>query len=361
MTNDLSFLDYIWRGLTVGTIASTATLFVMAAVFFIFKNKSSQQQMKWFFNIQICLLLFVCTGSFIFVAIGDPELAAGCFNQFIKTNSSFSITRIVSGLWLTIFALLVTKDIFSIYLALIRSKKFYPLDNRIVKTIFEESISKLGLRNKIELYSSNETISPFVWGIFRYKLIVPQIALESLSEKTIKNIFAHELSHIIDRDSLWLFLELLCRRFLFFHPMAHYIGEQHRLLIEKAADEQAVRKSGIHPTDFLKSLVEVVTLCKSNNPIPLAAHASRNFLEIQDRMFALSQIEELNFSKQNFYFTMAIGFLASLSFSVAQAKISITGVNVNSRSNGSMCSQVNHEKIIESWLNIKPSTNKCEK
>lgn len=69
----------------------------MAVGFFIRKNKSSQQQMKWFFNSQLCLLLFVCTGSFILVAMVDPELAAGCFNQFVKASSSFSITRIVSG------------------------------------------------------------------------------------------------------------------------------------------------------------------------------------------------------------------------------------------------------------------------
>ncbi len=361
MAIDLSFLDYIWRGLIVGTIASTATLLVMAAVFFIRKNKSSQQQMKWFFNSQLCLLLFVCAGSFILVAVGDPELAAGCFNQFVKVSSSFTITRIISGVWLSVIALLATKDILSICLAVIRSKKFQPMNSGITKTIFEESISKLGLRNKIELCSSTESTSPFVWGIFRYKLVVPQIALDSLSEKTIKNIFAHELSHIKDRDSVWLFLELLCRRLLFFHPLAHYIGERHRLIIEKAADEQAVKKGGIQPSDLLKSLVEVVTLCKSNNPSPMAAHASRNFLEIQERMLALGQIEERNYSKQTFYFTVAFGFLASLGFSVAQAKMSIAGVTKNSYSVGSMCSQVNHEKIIESWLNIESVTNKCEK
>ncbi len=361
MKIDLSFLDYLWRGLTVGTMASTAILLVMAVGFFIRKNKSSQQQMKWFFNSQLCLLLFVCTGSFILVAMIDPELAAGCFNQFVKASSSFSITRIVSGAWLTIFALLVTKDILSIYLSVIRSKKFRPINSGIPKMIFEESISKLGLKNKIELYSSTKSVSPFVWGIFRYKLIVPQIALDSLSEKSLKNIFAHELSHIKDRDSIWLFLELLCRRLLFFHPLANYIGKKHRLIIEKAADEQAVKKGGIRSSDLLKSLVEVVTLCKSHNPSPMAAHASRNFLEIQERMVALGQIEDRNSSKHTFYFTMAIGFLASLSFSVAQAKLSMTGINDNSHSVGSMCSQVTHEKIIESWLNIKPVTNKCEK
>lgn len=360
MLNDFSFLDYVWRGLVVGTLTSTIVLAVMFVILSTLMKKASHLQMKWFFNNQLVLLLFVFIASFAFVAIGDPELAAGCFNQFVKGSSSFTITRIVSGAWLlSIFAFSVL-DSLRVYSSILKARKFQPVENQVLQAEFKTTLSRMCLNQNIKLYTTTDEVSPFVWGFFKYKVVVPELALNSLSKNALESILAHELVHVRDRDALWLSFELLCRRLMFFNPLSYLLSRKHILTIEMAADEEAVRKGGVHAGDLLRSLVEVVSVCKSGPANPMILSASRSFKEIKERMESLSRTDRPVSSGVLFYSASILSILLSLGFSVAQAKMAVADLNEKSPAVGMMCSQLKHEKIIESWLNIEPAPNKCE-
>jgi beta-lactamase regulating signal transducer with metallopeptidase domain len=359
MLNNFSFLDYVWRGLLVGTLLSTIVLSGMFFVFWLLRERFSQTQMKWFFNYQILLLFLAFLGSFLFVAVSDPELAVGCFNQFVKDSSSFTITRIIAGVWLLAILSILWLDSIKIYFSFKKSKKHQPVIDDKIESVFKKCLIKSKCIKNPQLFKTKENVSPYAWGLFRHRVVVPESSLNLLNADTWESIFAHELIHIKDHDSLWLLLELLCRRLLFFNPLIYLAHKKHLLAIEKAADEQALNSGGMDLGQFIKSLIEVVELCKSTDGNPLAVSASRSFLEIKERIESLSQAHRPVASQSIYYSVLFASFLLTTGFSVAQAKSAINGFGEKA-SIGMMCSQLRHEKIIESWLHIEPVPNRCE-
>ncbi len=361
MLSKFSFLDYVWRGLLVGTLTSTIALLIMFLISILLMRRASHLQMKWFFNNQLLLFLFVFLTSFAFVATNDPELATGCFNQFVRISSSFTITRFISGAWLLMVLALFLLDGFRIYASFRQSKSFLLVTDERIKNQLEQSMRHLGLSADLQIYTTKENESPFVWGLFNYKLILPHAALDSLSHMTLRSILAHELIHVRDRDALWLSFELFYRRLMFFNPIVYFISRRHLLTIEKAADEEAIQKGGVQASELLKSLIEVIGFCKQGSNRLMVLNVSRNFKELKERMECLTQVARPVPSRRFFNCIVVISVLLSLGLSGAQAKMAVAGLNEQPHEVGMMCSQLKHEKIIESWLNIEAVPNKCEK
>lgn len=359
MLSDFSFLDYVWKGLLVGTLLSTIVLVALFFVLCILRNRFSQTQIKWFLNQQMLLLLLTFIGSFVFMAFSDPELAIGCFKQFVNEASSFTITRFISGVWLCTVFLLLVFDSIKIYLSCLRVNRLRPVLDHKVRSALMKCLNKSRIKKNIRLLMATEKVSPYAWGIFSYNIVIPESSLKSLSIPTWENVFAHELIHLKEHDSLWLFLELLCRRFLFFNPLIYLARKKHLLAIEKSADEQAVKLVGMDSGKYVKSLIEVLEVCNGTNLNPIAVSVSQNFLEIKERIESLSQTHRSLGSSTNYYFIIVASFFLTTGLSVAQAQRAIKGFNERALV-GMMCSQLRHEKIIESWLHIEPAPNKCE-
>ncbi len=358
MFSDFSFLDYVWRGLLVGTLLSTIVLSGIFFVFWLLKERFSHTQMKWFLNYQILLLFLTFIGSFAFVVVSDPELAIRCFDHFVKDSASFTMTRIISGVWLFTILAMLGFDSIKIYLSFLKSKKLRPVFDNKIRSLFEKCLAKNSFNKSPQLFMTSENISPYAWGLIDHKIVIPESSLKSLGLEAWESIFAHELIHIKDKDSLWLSLELLCRRLLFFNPLIYLVRQKHCLVIEKAADEQAIKFGGMDSSRFIKSLIEVLEVCKGAKANPLAVSASRNFLEIKERIESLSKIHRPVASKAIYYSVLLATILFTTGFSAAQAKRAINGFS-EKNSIGMMCSQLRHEKLIESWLNIEAAPNKC--
>jgi beta-lactamase regulating signal transducer with metallopeptidase domain len=357
MLGDFNFLDSVWRGLLVGTVTSSVALLILSSVLFLIKDRLNHGQTKYFFNNQLLLALFLFTGSFLLVKFFDPELAAACFSRFAQTSSSLNLTRIVAALWLLGCGFLILKDLLQLGLAFNKVKSFKPIEDHATNSSFQRILNLSCPKSSVQVYSSLESKSPFVWGFFQYRLVLPQNLQQNLSRNSFENILAHEVIHIRDRDSLWLLADLIFRRMLFFNPLVYALSAQHRVSVEKAADEQALKLLKSTSSEMLQSLLDMVTLAGThlNSNLSQALHASRSFYEVQQRMQALTNAKKSVASKASYRLTLGLSLLLAFGVSAAQAQLAMLGMN--SGAVGAMCTQVQHEKIIESWMNIKPETN----
>lgn len=127
---------------------------------------------------------------------------------------------------------------------------------------------------------------------------------------------------------------------------------------EMAADELAIQKCGIAPNTLLSSIIEIAEQCTRKQNILLQSNASQGFHEIKGRIQAVANLQRKKLSWVFPSFS-ALSLLASIFIVVAQARASVGTPNIVGRSE-IMCSQIEHEKIIEVWLRIEPSPNKCE-
>ncbi len=360
MTCDLTCLDYVWRGLVVGTITSSIILTILLTMWMVFRKKMSHLQNKWFLNIHLIALLSVFVSGFAFVVTRDPELASGCFSQFIKQGLAFSFTRFVAATWFVLAIGFCLFDAIRIWDSIRKSKNFIRIKDQNLIQLLDRGLKQINCKASVELYTTTESVSPFVWGFFRHKIVIPKSFLEKASQKTLQNVLAHELIHVRDHDSIWRLLELVCHRILFFNPLMLFVHSQYLLNVEKAADEEAVQAGGILACELLSSLLEVVGYSRIGQVNPILLNASRSFQEIKERMESLSDIRPARSSAFVFSWVLGLSMMTALSFSIAQAKSSIGGFAESPIAKAGMCTQVKQEQIIESWLNIEPRSNKCD-
>lgn len=359
MQFDFSFLDYIWRGLFAGSAISGILLMGLIPLSLLIKKYLSNRQMKWLYNNQILFLLTLLSGIFLFVTLSDPELANACFQKFIVDHTMLSATRSLAAVWVVGVIVFLARDLLRIYSSYQIVQQLPRLKQPNIQRIVTQAAKRMNMPTDIDLRMTTKLTSPFVSGFFNFKMVISSDVLKKLDSPSLESIVCHELSHIQDRDSVWLALELLCRRLLFFNPLIYFLNNAYLVTIEKAADETAVQIGLVQQNTLIQSLVEISSLCQNNSTSPMDVCASRSFKEIKSRMESVAQMKKET-SQLRFYWTLFASLVASLGISIAQAKY-IAG-DQSALSSGSilMCSQVQHEKIIESWFVAEPTPNKCE-
>lgn len=354
---DFTFLDYIWRGLTVGTLSSATVLAILFGTSLVINKKATRQQMKFFFHAQVTMSVAVFILSFAWVVCVDPELASGCFSLFAKDKSFFTVTRLLAALWVTGFVGFNFLDILRIRKSSDTNLQD-PHDKELLSR-FQGLVFKLEIKSGVVLKLSKKSSSPYAEGLFSHKVVLPADILQ-MSSDDLTHVMAHELVHVRDRDSVWKMLELLGRRILFFNPFVYFLAQRHLLAIEMAADEEAVAALKAQPQDYIRTLIEVVSRHRVTGNHPLALNASRTFAETKERMEALV-LNQKRQPKKTLVNSMIFGsVMISLGFSVAQARSTVQESFERNLAAGMMCSQVHHEQMIESWLRIPVEKNKCE-
>lgn len=352
------FLDFMWKSIFAATISSTAIISLIFILHALIRKYITNEQSKWFFNFHSGLLITAVTlGSVALLRI-DPELTSACFSQFAKKTDSYNITRLLSGLYLSVILISFLYDVFKCLITFKKMKSLVEVKNGTAFEIFNELKKNLNIKSADSLFVSNSAQSPFVWGLFKYKLVVTKSILETDDKQKVKTILSHELMHIKGNDSLWILLSYLCRKILFFNPLIYLFFSKHRMATEMAADELAIQKCGVTPNTLLSSIIEIAEQCTKKQNTLLQSNASQGFHEIKERIQAVTNLQS---KKLNWVFPTfsALSLLSSIFIVVAQARASVGTPNIIGR-NEIMCSQIKHEKIIEIWLRIEPSPNKCE-
>ena len=99
----------------------------------------------------------------------------------------------------------------------------------------ETIINKYNLPVMIRVTKGNT--SPFVTGIFRKILILPQYLIDLDNQSELDYIIQHEMVHIKKKDTLVKMLYLVARCIHWFNPLVYLMGKKITMDIEMACDE----------------------------------------------------------------------------------------------------------------------------
>jgi beta-lactamase regulating signal transducer with metallopeptidase domain len=97
---------------------------------------------------------------------------------------------------------------------------------------------------RVRLFVVPELRTPMSCGFVRLSICVPPRALEELGPDEQESMLAHELAHLMRRDSLWLSLAWLVERVFFFQPLHRVARAELHDLAELACDDWAARRTG---------------------------------------------------------------------------------------------------------------------
>lgn len=361
MSLGFSFLDLFWQLLLVLLSISTGVLLMTMAGYFFLRNRISQYQLKKYLNIHLLILVFVLFGATLATIFFDKEIALKCFQQFSEKSQTIAVTRVLAGIWLATTTFLFLFDIYSWFRINSEVTGLRQVTDQNILNIFDRLKVKMKVNKQIELKVSELGTSPFVFGFFEHSIVIPRSILKSLSLQSLENILAHELAHIRESDLVWQFLDLLCSRILIFHPLMSFVTKSRTIVFEMTADAAAIHCLERRTKNYLNSLVEVLDLSHQEKTSTLVMSAGRSFEEVQQRISVLSNSNFKIWPQFKFNFVFLSSVLLCLSFSFAQAEKNIFKKSLIQTEEPLMCSQMNHEIMIEKWLKIETQVpNKCE-
>lgn len=145
-----------------------------------------------------------------------------------------------------------------------------------LEALVHECATKLGLRQPPTTVLVDAELSPFVCGLRRPMLVLPQSLVGSAQPNRLRQVVLHELAHIRRRDLLWCWIPTVVQITYWFHPVVHWLVRRIQLERELACDQLAIQQSGSTARDYADTLIEVVS--HSASQVAAQAAFSTNFL-----------------------------------------------------------------------------------
>lgn len=120
-----------------------------------------------------------------------------------------------------------------------------------------ELANRIGLDRSPQVLVTDEPASPFVIGLRRPRLVLPEQAMRGLDARAAEALIVHELAHLRRRDHWVRSIQNLARLLLFFWPPVWWVCRRIDRFAEMACDQWAVTVSRISPQHYAQSLLEV--------------------------------------------------------------------------------------------------------
>ena len=135
------------------------------------------------------------------------------------------------------------------------------------RQVFSAVRQELGIRRSIALYVNDAVHTPFLTGVFRPALYLPQ----DTPQEALRYVFLHELTHHKRGDLLLQWLALFANALHFFNPAAWLLRRAVRLDCELACDETVLlRLEQAQYTEYGKAVIQML---KPKQPAPALSTA----------------------------------------------------------------------------------------
>jgi beta-lactamase regulating signal transducer with metallopeptidase domain len=132
------------------------------------------------------------------------------------------------------------------------------IDEGPVRVTLEQMALAMGLRQKPELLSTTDVTSPFLFGILRPRIVLPERSLAEFGATELRAVLTHELVHWRRHDTWIGWIQVLAQSLFWFHPFVWWANYQLRHERECACDEAVLRLAQITPEDYGDSIVYVL-------------------------------------------------------------------------------------------------------
>jgi len=328
-------LDFLWKLLVVASLSST----LVFGSFLLVRPLLQKISGRFYYIIAqgslICVLGILGVGGLL-LSTFDQDLQMKCFNSFADVQGNFAITRLLAFIWFAVSFILLTLD-FTRYRNFIRAIQAKVLEARQGFLIVDDSLPAM------------------TYGFIEKVILIPQRFL--YQEMEFIHVLEHERTHARNHDGLWSLLALLVQRICWFNPIVWIFERSYKVALEMATDEQTIARNQFNSLEYCQTLLASLEH-QNNKNNKMILGVSADFIEMKSRLenLEVSRVKGAQLRmKMIAVFVISAGWLFGFSESFASLK-----VDRSTSAKEIMCYQVQHEKIIETLLNIRTEVNKCE-
>ncbi|MBI3860949.1 MAG: M56 family metallopeptidase [Planctomycetia bacterium] len=147
----------------------------------------------------------------------------------------------------------------SVWQTLVLSRKlagYQPLERGPARELLDELCRYVPRAPRVTLLAAPDEAEPAALGVREWTIVLPRRAIRGLSRDELQSLLAHELAHLVQGDSLWLWISRVVCSCLAFQPLNHLARREWQRAAEFLCDTWAVRHTGA-PLALARCLTEV--------------------------------------------------------------------------------------------------------
>ncbi len=142
---------------------------------------------------------------------------------------------------------------------------------------------RAGVGRRVELLCSAEQSEPSAYGVWRWRIVLPERLDRQLSRDDLRALLAHELAHLVRRDTAWLWLGRLLCGCLPFQPLNFLALRRWARSAEFRCDDWAVAQ-GIERFTLARCLTNIAQWCSKCPGVAVALAAGGSSGHLTDRV-----------------------------------------------------------------------------
>jgi bla regulator protein BlaR1 len=162
-----------------------------------------------------------------------------------------------------------------------------------------------GIRKRIEILLSRESMEPGILGVFRPVLVWPEGISGRLEDAHLHAILAHEVWHVRRNDNLTAAIHMVVEAIFWFHPLVWWVGARMVDERERACDEEVLHL-GNQPQVYAESILRVCEFCVGS---PLSCVSGVTGSDLKKRIVSImnkSVARKINLGKKLLLGTLGV-------------------------------------------------------
>ena len=150
-------------------------------------------------------------------------------------------------------------------------RRLLPEDLRVD---LERALEGTGFGSLPRLWLMRGAGQPFVWGLLRGNVYLPEDFIRIGHAAHRRDILGHELSHVLRLDAAVNLLQIMAQAVFWFHPVVWWMNKRIRMEREKCCDEMAISRLGVEAKSYSVAILQtLIADCRSARPVPSLAIA----------------------------------------------------------------------------------------
>jgi beta-lactamase regulating signal transducer with metallopeptidase domain len=146
---------------------------------------------------------------------------------------------------------------------------------RMIRHELDQLFGIVRLEERPEVWVIPGAAQPFVWGLWRGNIYLPEDFVEQGTPAQRRAILMHEVAHVLRRDSVLNLIQILIQAFFFFHPLVWWINSRIRHEREKCCDETAMATLKLPAHAYTRAMIDrLVAQFNSDGYVPSLAISS---------------------------------------------------------------------------------------
>jgi beta-lactamase regulating signal transducer with metallopeptidase domain len=281
-------------------------------------------------------------------ALNGPLTMTSSDPQFDHGNSSSGTTGTIDGeipksawmpvhlmatIWFIVAAVLLLRLSVAVFQLKQRVRRCSPAcsspDFTKIQRIVNDIAETLPFRRRVRVLISSEESMPMACWLGQWAIVLPQ-SITTWPPEAQQATVAHELGHVVRRDSWADYLSHVTASLLWFHPLSWMIVREIRRLRELACDEWVIQQTTLDHHVYARCLLQVVERCQTGRELVASAMAGSSELESR-----LRRLTTTTFSRTQRPLMNLLSGLSVVAFSAALAGAQLTETSTRSTAGSS--------------------------